>query len=199
MSKNSKYSHLKTVYSKSKKNVSPLYPWPIRSCTRLIREARIWMAPLRWKDGTERTFHRHGIGRSPRELRALVQRFSAPQSASVRSVGVTRSWTVRGHRAPLIRLPCLDACLSRPHRWVYIVTRVHTHHLILAANSIDRCRNPGSPFHSAFINFPWKIIFGASVLDFTRIFSGFATRARRFSDQRNGFSNEEDIFYRIFP
>lgn len=97
-----------------------------------VDQGEILNGSSRWKEATERIFHRHGIGRSPRELRALVQRFSAPQSASVRSVGVTRSWTVRGHHAPLIRLAWLDACLSRLHRWVYTVTRVHTHHLILA-------------------------------------------------------------------
>lgn len=62
------------------------------SLPRSIDQGEILNGSSRWKEATEkrRTCHRHG--RSPRELRALVQRFSAPQSASVRrSVGVTRS------------------------------------------------------------------------------------------------------------
>lgn len=78
--------------SSTRERVSPVHFVLFHSLPRSIDQGEILNGSSRWKEATEkrRTCHRHG--RSPRELRALVQRFSAPQSASVRrSVGVTRS------------------------------------------------------------------------------------------------------------
>lgn len=173
--------------SSTRERVSPVHFVLFHSLPRPIDQGEILNGSSRWKEATEkrRTCHRHG--RSPRELRALVQRFSAPQSASVRrSVGVTRSWTVRGHRAPLIRLAWLDACLSRPHRWVY----VHRHTCAHAPFDPREISSIGFviPFPYAFFNFP----FCEGGINFWREF------AARGSNFRCANTLKEMVFERLF-